>query len=1155
MRILQVKFKRSQGAGNPGEGRGPGVIPAEYALDFENPQDEHGRTPLKSAAPWLPDLLGTALYGSTWPGRWDVPGTAELLIEVPEQEAGSAPVRIRVRRELCPPSHGPAVILSGGEAVEDMNALLGGAGGRIDPLNFNPDVSAEAFLRGTVLSQRGAAALLRRPPRERGTALERLVGPGLWGDASALSCRRYLALAGGEKKAAGIDPEKAESARMELTRTLDELGAMESLLDRRAEEERRQEALGRSEAELRDLDRRRGDWERDKTLFAPLQQRLERGRAVLELGDEYAGLRELRQRQEQNRLNQLGVREDISAARDELQSAEEAVTLLEGEFRDKLAAQKRLGETAQTVQELDRQIQDRREEADSVRAKLAGTEEQLRNKSSQADGDQVRLEKLGLALREARKYLQSHAIDDKLSTGLPAIQRCFDLFLRAQERLASLKGAYSAALRGRQQAQDSLNDRQAMFSSVTYRFSTAEKERDRTKALFESTLKGRDLAAWRDTCVQHRRRIEIMDKLAQQFAEDRELQDRLRLLRESRLKMQQESRSLTLRDVEQAGRMGELQVEVQKLEKRVTLLQRIDDLDALRELLQDGVPCPLCGAVSHPYVSGGPGLVPDPDEAHRQLREAQQALDKLREELSSRQARSGLLTEEISTAGRGEEDLLRELHILGDQIAGASSDLGLKFGVGVPPLEELNRVRQKERDQLQHASGVVDAAESLESALQAAEDELERLRLSREELARYHQEALFQLQSQRAEAERLEGESRSQEESFNSLRRELVSQLSLYGYKSLPDENPETVIQALVERGGSWQEQERRKEELERDLAVAQTAMTTLKKERDGLRLEREELASRLRAVEADRDSLQQQRIVLFASRDPVTEVERMDRDVEELRTQLDTRRQEKSDIASRLQALMESLHDLETEMATGRERLQKDEIAFGKKLLASGFKNEDDYLSASLSDEERTSLQERLKDLTQADLDLTAARENARALQLNLQARQEGRVSLGDRTVFLRRLLELNRRAGELYLSLRGDAEAERLYREFAGRVLSYLRRRDLGLGMGDESTRAQLLELTFGAILDNANARLAAGAETLRLKRGEGPLELVSESGEALDIPLTALTLAWGVSDLFLPEGSPRLADLESGAEEYIWAHVRVQRHEKEEVLALER
>ena len=73
--------------------------------------------------------------------------------------------------------------------------------------------------------------------------------------------------------------------------------------------------------------------------------------------------------------------------------------------------------------------------------------------------------------------------------------------------------------------------------------------------------------------------------------------------------------------------------------------------------------------------------------------------------------------------------------------------------------------------------------------------------------------------------------------------------------------------------------------------------------------------------------------------------------------------------------------------MATGREDLQKHEIAFNKKLLALGFRNEEDYSAALLTPEERRDLQARLRELRQADFDLQAQRENTRAEILRLQA------------------------------------------------------------------------------------------------------------------------------------------------------------------------
>ena len=165
---------------------------------------------------------------------------------------------------------------------------------------------------------------------------------------------------------------------------------------------------------------------------------------------------------------------------------------------------------------------------------------------------------------------------------------------------------------------------------------------------------------------------------------------------------------------------------------------------------------------------------------------------------------------------------------------------------------------------------------------------------------------------------------------------------------------------------------------MEREQAVAQASMTSLKKELDSLRRTGSELGSRLKAVEAERESLRQQRIILFAERDPVAERARMEREIEDMRSQLDARREAKSQNSARLQSIMNSIHDIETDMATRREQIQRGEIDFGKRLLASGFKNEDDFLSACLSDDERRQLQSRLSALTKEDMELTAERENA---------------------------------------------------------------------------------------------------------------------------------------------------------------------------------
>ena len=736
---------------------------------------------------------------------------------------------------------------------------------------------------------------------------------------------------------------------------------------------------------LKDIDAKRADWERRSALFVPSRQRLERGGKALELGEEYEAIKDLREQRAKSRIRQDSLRDDMAEARTALQNAEEALTLIEAEYRDKLAEQTKLQTLTQRVKELDRQITDRQDAVIQARNEYEDSERELKECSLQVEAGQSSLERVELALREVRKFLQQHSIDEKLQAGLAGIQKCFAMYEQADEKHTALKMSWSKAIQRKLQAQGVLNDRAALFSDANHRYAVIEKKYVRSRAFFEGTLKGKSIAEWREICDKSTKKLAELDELYKKFQEVRALEERLKNFQDIRLRIQQETRSLNIRDVEQSGRILELQQEAARLEKRAALLRRIEDLDAVRELLQDGVACPLCGSMTHPYTSGA--VVPDPEEVHRQLQETQKELDALRDELTSRQTRAGKLSEEISAVGRDESELRQKINALTAEITSKVSLLGLKMGAGISPFEELDRERQRTRDALQLARNAADTAEAAERDMKAAADELEKIRETRGEATKYHQDALFAFQNAKAEEEQLDTETKTQAEIVTSLKRELISQVTPYGYKTLPDRNPSEVIEALERRMNEWQEKARQRDELERELSVVSTKTTALKKNREALRVKRDELAGRVKAFEAERDSIQQQRIILFASKKPDDETARMSKDIEELRAQLNERRESKNEKAQALDRIMTAIHTLETETATGREELQRHEINFNKRLLALGFRNEDDYAAALLTADERRDLQNKLRELTQTDLDLKAERENTRAKILELQA------------------------------------------------------------------------------------------------------------------------------------------------------------------------
>ena len=753
---------------------------------------------------------------------------------------------------------------------------------------------------------------------------------------------------------------------------------LQKILQHRAEELRQQE-------NLRDIDAKRADLERRTALFVPSKQRLERGGKTLELGEEYETIKDLREQRGRNKIKQDSLRDDLTEARTALQNAEEALTIIEAEYRDKLAEQTKLANLIQRVKALDAQITDRSDAVIQARNEYEDSEREYRECSAKVESEQISLERLEVALREARKFLQQHSIDEKLQTGLSGIQKCFAMFVQADEKHTGLKIAWSKAIQRKLQAQSTLNDRSAMFSDVNHRYAVIDKNYARARAFFEGTLKGKSIAEWREICDRCNKKLSDLDELYKKFQAVRSLEDKLKQFQDIRLRIQQETRTLNIRDIEQSGKIHELQQEAERLEKRAALLRRIEDLDAVRELLQDGVACPLCGSMTHPYTSGA--SIPDPEQVHKQLQETQRELTELRDALTTRQTKAGKLSEESSEVGRGESELRKQINELTAEISSKVSLLGLKMSAGISPFEEIDRERQRTRDTLQLARNAADSAEEAEREMKAAADELDKIRETLAEVTRIQQDAAFALQNARAEEEQLDTETKTQAEILTSLKRELISQITAYGYKTLPDKNPAEVVEALTKRMTDWQEGSVKRDELERELSVANTKMSAMKKTRESLRVKREELLSRLKAIEADRDSVQQQRIILFASRKPDDEMSRMNADVESLRSQLNERRDDRNAKSQTLERIQTDIHTLETETAKGREDLQRHEINFNKRLLALGFRNEDDYAAACLTSDERRDLQNKLRELTQEDLDLKSERENTRAKILELQS------------------------------------------------------------------------------------------------------------------------------------------------------------------------
>ncbi len=1023
----------------------------------------------------------------------------------------------------------------------------------------------ERFTRSMLLAQGGFAAFLQASPGERAPILEQITGTEMYSD---ISKRVHERRAQEQKK---LDVLGAELSAMRLLGEDEERMLKAALAEKECEAvasgallEAKMRALAwlegvlRLEGELESLARKRDDLAARREAFRPDLLRLERALRALELEGAYESLSSLRRDQEADeraaeecRVTLPGLEDDVTHAQRNSERSDEA-------FRSAKAEQKDRAPVLRKVRDLDVRIAERDEPIRKAGDALSAMEAESVDLLGRTETDRAALGDVRLSLDAVVAYMAENAADETLSERLAAVRSRFDAFREARARLGKKTQERLAAEKQYLKDRSSSEERKTALSASKRDVEGLERAVIDAGGELDAALAGRTLPQMRQALSDVRNRAAIAERLAEDarsFADaERKTADASALLKSLEIERERLAREI----LEAAEALSVCENERERLESEQMRLRAAESYAEARARLADGEPCPLCGAVSHPYASVADGAPSGAsDEIGAMLRAIGKERKKAEKRLSDLRVREAEVLGDIRRSGERLKELEGEIAEsrarIGERLA--SLPLDGRMSDGDMTTDGAACLLQEAREALRASEEALHSAEEKEMAFTGAREARDKALDAWNRLERDAQKAVYEADMAHKALERADEDVRVAAEDSDRILAEAANDVASWGAGELTADSMDAIDALLEARRIAWKDRERRRRELEDRAARLEADIRNRDERMERLRSDIERTRGELDNLAGVRDVLIRERRELFGEKSPEHEEERLRIALEDAerahRDAFDALRRaerERDDLLRRGESLGKAIRERSgLVQATGE--------AFMSRLRANGFSGEADFRAACMPREERNALSERADALAQEQAGLDAqhrekkdALENERLKRMTEQSKEDLDTDVRGMGEHLRRLQQ---DLGGIRQKLDDNEEALELQRE-------RLRARDAQkaeysrwdalhglIGSADGWKYRNFVQaLTFERMIDLANRQLRRMSDRYLLVRdAEQPLELnvrdAWQAGEIRSVKnlsggesfIVSLTLALGLSrmasrkvrvdSLFLDEG----------------------------------
>lgn len=537
---------------------------------------------------------------------------------------------------------------------------------------------------------------------------------------------------------------------------------------------------------------------------------------------------------------------------------------------------------------------------------------------------------------------------------------------------------------------------------------------------------------------------------------------------------------------------------VNNLREQELLQSKITSLSDEREKLQANQPCPLCGALEHPYAHDVPvisNLATQIFAAESRIKALQNKLIELNSNVATSKANLAKLDEQSTILSSRQTILIEQMN---QQLTllnlSNTPNLGDKLSENIVQIDEqitqihvqIVKLEEVERNLL-----------SIQNTRGEIEHKLAKLKLYLTEIAT--QKSALESQLTEINHSLLEITRH-----YEELRAELSVRLAPYAVMELAYVNIDAIKQQLLQRLNAWQDKQKTAEQIKQDIQQIRNEIQQNTQVELTITKQIDEQQQELNLLRMRYDEIWQKRQQLFADNDVVRAEQEWQQRLSVLENKMKLEEQRFQQLQQRQITLNSMIVRELAQLTPLQSSRDESEQTFNLRLIKMQFADEQDFNAKRLTRDEIKQLQAQQDNLRQEQVAVTSRIEQIQeqllheeSLQISTQTSDELQSALN---VLQGNYDSCNQRIGEVRGQLVANAQAREEQQETITKrdkqlqITERYRRLHVLIGSSDGKKFRNFAQgLTFELVVKHANQQLRQMSDRyLLIRDNDAPLEL---------------------------------------------------------------